>query len=132
MKALCRELSNRPGTMAMLIARSKTLRVEVEDFYMEPANLGQLFSNTEVAKVLTTVFDVPLATALTMKDMAMQSDTDYQVFYSCKSARDCVQMPRFYLVKEQRVALNKTVKRLVGLKVLLDDLRHQSRESCWT
>ena len=67
--------------MAKLIARSKTLRVEVEDFYMEPANLGQLFTNKQVAKVLTSVFDVPLATALTMKDMAMQSDADHQVFY---------------------------------------------------
>jgi len=82
---------------------------------MEPANLGQLFSNRDVAKVLTSVFDVPLATALTMKDMAMQSDTDHQVFYSRNSARDCVQMPRLHYVKKQRVALNKTVKRLVGL-----------------
>ena len=73
------------------------------------------------------VFDVPLATALTMKDMAMQSDTDHQVFYSRNSARDCVQMPRLHYVKKQRVALNKTVKRLVGLKVLLDDLSPKPR-----
>ncbi len=75
---------------------------------MEPANLGQLLRNKDVAKVLTSVFDEPLATALTMKDMAMQSDADDQVFYSRKSARDCVQKPRLHYVKKQRVALNKT------------------------
>ena len=35
MRSLCRELGHRPGIMAKLIARSKTLRVEVEDFCMD-------------------------------------------------------------------------------------------------
>ncbi len=38
-----------------------------------------------------------------------------------------MQITRLHYVKKQRVALNKTVKRLLGLKVLLDDLSPKPR-----
>jgi hypothetical protein len=48
----------------------------------------------------------------------LQSDPEHQVLYSRNIARDCVQMPRLHYVKKRSVALNKIMKRMVGLKLL--------------